>query len=62
MCLFENRNRHKQRLRIKASIIFKLFYFELWTPANVEKNPEDFDRLAEMSVRVQKSCFMLEIP
>ena len=40
--------------------VFQVALFELQTPANDGKLPEDFDNQAEMSVRVWKGGFLVK--
>ena len=40
--------------------VLKLFFLSSRPPQKMGNNPEDFDRQAEMSVRVRKGGFMIE--
>ena len=41
--------------------VFFVALFELWTPANDGRIPGGFDSRAELSVRVRKGGFMVDL-
>ena len=67
ICLFENTQikQYKQpilhKVQIQASVSVQRALFELWTPASDGAFPGEFDSRAEMSVRIRKGGFMVEV-